>query len=96
MSANLFRFAVPAFLVVFVLLGQPAAAQPSIVSRTLVSMGDYNYPVNETTVAAHGDKLVAMWNVMAWNGSNFPHHRLGYAVSEDGGESWIAMGLFSG
>jgi len=60
MSTNLLRFAVPASLPLFVLLVQPVAAQPSIVSRTVVSMGDYNYPVNETTVAAYGDKLVAM------------------------------------
>ncbi len=94
MSSILFRFSVPALLVVLGLGVEPATAQPSIVSRTLVSMGDYNYPVNETSVAAYGDKLVAMWNVMKWNGSNFPHHRLGYAVSEDGGESWTDMGFF--
>lgn len=93
MSSDLFRFAFAAPLLLFLLV-QPAAGQPSIVSRTLVSMGDYNKPVNETAVAAYGDKLVGMWNIMQWNGSTFPHHRLGYAVSDDGGESWTDMGFF--
>ncbi|MCL4197562.1 MAG: hypothetical protein KJZ69_08720 [Phycisphaerales bacterium] len=96
MSPNLFRTAASAGHLVLLLFTQAASAQPSIVSRTLVSMGDYNYPVNETTVAAYGGKLVAMWNIMEWNsqGQQWRHYRLGYAVSEDGGESWTDMGFF--
>ncbi len=60
MAANLFRFSAMASFLALALLVQPAPAQPSIVSRTVVSMGGVNNPVNETTVAAHGDNLVAM------------------------------------
>lgn len=94
MSAILFRFTVPAILLVLAGPAQPAVAQPSIVSRTVVSMGGINSPVNETSVAAYGDKLVAMWNIMQWTGTDWAHYRLGYAVSEDGGESWSDMGFF--
>lgn len=93
MSADLFRLAISAIVVLLLGPVRPTSAQPSIVSRTVVSMGGINYPVNETSVAAYSDKLVAMWNVMAWNGSSFPHHRVAYAVSEDGGESWTDMGF---
>lgn len=95
MSSNLFRVTVATVVAALVLGVQPVAGQPTITSRTVVSLGDVGYPVNETTVAAYDDKLVATWNVMAWNGMNFDHSRIGYAVSEDGGESWSDMGFLS-
>lgn len=94
MSSKLFQFVIAVVLLVLVLGEERVAGQPTITSRTVVSLGEVDYPVNETTVAAYGDKLVAIWNVDQPVGQAWGPYRMGYAVSENGGQSWTDMGIF--
>lgn len=81
-------------LALLIALSPVAFAQPTIEARIPVSDPDYARPTNETSVAAIGSKLVAMWNVRKPVNNVFGPFRVGYAVSDDGGETWTDMGYF--
>lgn len=81
-------------LALLIALGPVALAQPTIEARIPVSDPDFARPTNETAVAAIGSKLVAMWNVRKPLNNDFVPFRVGYAVSDDGGETWTDMGYF--